>query len=74
MDRLLVEETGKEQPQQIRGDGRNGALGRQIFAVQMIDAADARVRRDQLIRQLSDGIHAKPFTIKWGRNKGIDGA
>ena len=39
MDQFLVKESGEQQPQQILRDGRDGAFGRQIFAVQMIDAA-----------------------------------
>ena len=47
VDQFFVEETGKQQPQQILRDGRDGALGRQVFAIQMIDAAQLGVGRDQ---------------------------
>ena len=39
MNQFLVKKSGEQQPQQVAGDGRDGALGRQIFSVQMIDAA-----------------------------------
>ena len=57
MNRFLVEETGKEQSQQVLRNGDNGMVGRQVFAVQMVDAADARVGGDQLIRQFGDSVH-----------------
>jgi len=49
MDEFLVEITGEQQPQLILRDGGNGAFGGQVFAIQMIDAAHARIRRDELI-------------------------
>ena len=46
-----------QQSQQILRDGRDGALGRQVLAVQMIDATDLRVGRDEIVRELGDGFH-----------------
>ena len=73
MDQLLVKETGEQHAQQIHRDGRDGAFGRQIFAVQMIDAADARIRRDQLIRELRDRFHGEGFTTTQRRNQDFVG-
>ena len=69
MDQFLVEITGEQQPQQILRDGGDGAFGRQVFAVQMVDAADARIRRDELIRQFGDRFHEGEFTTKARRQK-----
>jgi len=51
MDELFVKITGEQQPQQILRDGRDGTLGRQVLAVQMIDAAQSRIRRDEFVRE-----------------------
>ena len=64
MDRFLVEEPGKQQPQQVAGEGGDGAFGRQVFAVQMVDAPDARIRRDEFIRQLGDRFHGQQYPAK----------
>lgn len=73
VDGFLVKKTGEQQPQQIAGDGRDDALGREIFAVQMIDAARLRVRRDELVGELRDRFHGEGFTTDAGRNKGFVG-
>ncbi len=65
---------GNSTPQQIHRDGRDGAFGRQVFAVQMVDAADARVGRDQLVRELRDRFHREGFTTKERGNKDFVGA
>ncbi len=57
MDWFLVEKTGKQQPQQVLRDGSDGMVGRQILAIQMVDAPDARIRRDQIIRKFGDRFH-----------------
>ena len=54
MDRLLIEETGEQQPQQISGDGRDGGFGRQVLAVEMVDAAQLRIGNEQLIGKLEN--------------------
>ena len=46
-----------------------GAFGRQVFAVQMIDAADARIRRDELVCKLSNRFHKGEFITETRRNK-----
>ncbi len=73
MDEFLVEISGEQQPQQILRDGGNGAFGRQIFPVQMVDAAHARIRRDELVCEFSDRFHGKRFTTKEQRNKDFVG-
>ena len=69
MDEFFVEETGEQQPQQVHGDGRDGAFGRQVFAVQMVDAADARVGCDEFICQLGDRVHEGECITKGWRQK-----
>ncbi len=60
---LLVEKTGKQQPEQILRDGRHGALGWQIFSVEMVDAAGFGVGGDKLVGELGDGIHEKQSSM-----------
>ena len=68
VNQFLVEEPGKQQPQQVDRDDRDRAFRRKIFAVEMIDAADARVRGDETIGQLGDGrLHVR--SIPQGRRK-----
>jgi hypothetical protein len=55
MKQLLVEEPGKQEPEQIGGDERNGALRGQILSVQVVDASDACVGSHQTVCQLGDG-------------------
>jgi len=69
MDQFFIEISGEQQPQQIHRDGGNGALGRQVFAIQMIDAAHARIRRDELIREFGDRFHDGEFTTEARRQK-----
>ena len=69
MNQFFVKKSGKQQPQQILRDGRDGALGRQVFAVQMIDAAHLGVGRDELVRELRDGFHGAETTTKAPRHK-----
>src|SRR5882724_3750169 len=69
MNQFFVKKSRKQQPQQILCDGCNDALGRQIFSVQMIDAADTRIRRNQFVREFGDGFHGEGFTTKEQRNK-----
>ena len=71
MDEFLVEISGEQQPQQILRNGGNGAFGRQVFAVQMVDAAHARIRRDELVREFSDRFHKGEFTTKARRQKAL---
>jgi hypothetical protein len=52
MDRFLIEKSGEQQPEQVAAYGRDGRLGRQVLAVQMIDASNARVRGHQLVGQV----------------------
>ena len=54
MNCLLIEEAREEQPQQIHGDGRDGAFGGKVFAVEMVDSACLCVRDDELIGKLGD--------------------
>jgi len=35
----------------------------------MVDAADARIRRDKLVRKLGDRFHESEFTMKARRQK-----
>ena len=53
----LVKEAGEQQPQQILRDSRDGALRRQVFAVKMVDAAELRVGRDEVVGQFGHGFH-----------------
>ncbi len=64
MNQFLIEKSGEQQPQQITGDVRDGALGRQIFSIQMIDAAVPRIGRDQFVREFGDGFHSEGFSTK----------
>jgi hypothetical protein len=57
MNQLLVKKSWKQQPQQIAGDVRDRALGRKIFSVQMIDAAQPRIRHDEVVREFGDRFH-----------------
>ena len=57
MNQLLIEKTGEQQPEQVVGERGDDALGRQVFPVQMIDAADAGIGGDKLICELGDGFH-----------------
>jgi len=70
MNRLLVKKSGEQQPQQIAGDDRDAAFGRQIFPVQMIDAARFGVGRDEIVRKFGDGFHGKGITTNAPRQKG----
>src|SRR5579871_6347417 len=54
MDGLFVKKTGEQKPQQINSDERYGALGREVLSVKVIDASEARVRRNQIVRQFCD--------------------
>ncbi len=57
--------SGKEQPQQIDRDGAKRRLARKILAVQMIDAADARIGSEQLVGELSDRhVHAAEYPTR----------
>ena len=56
MNRLLIEESGKEQAQQVFSDESHCALGGQILAIQMINAAESRVRGDQFVGQFCDRV------------------
>ena len=73
MNQLLVKETGEQQPQQILRDGRDGALGGQVLAVQMIDAADLCVGRDQAVRELGDGFHGGKLPRRGADTKILSG-
>ena len=46
---FFVEKTGKQKPQQIGANDRDGASGRKILAIQMIDAARVCIGGDQAI-------------------------
>ena len=54
LDRFLVKKTGQQQSQQVGRDCRDGELGRQIAAVQVVDAAHLGVGGDQAVGQLCD--------------------
>jgi hypothetical protein len=73
MDRFLVEKSGKNQPQQIERDGSNGAFGREIFSVEMVDSAAARLGSNQLIRQLRH-VHAASIPQRILKRKRTHGA
>ena len=73
MNQLLVKKSGEQQPQQIVRDGRDDALGRQVFAVQMIDAARLGVGRDELVREMRDGFHEAKTNTKARRHKDFVG-
>src|ERR1043165_1105337 len=68
MNRLLVEESGKYQTKQIERDGSNGAFGRKIFSIEMVDAAAAGVRSNQLIGQLRH-VHAASIPQRFRKRK-----
>ena len=69
MDQLLVKVPGEQQAEQILGDGVDGTLGRQIFAVQMIDAADAGIGLDKLVGQPGDSFHNRDLPQIQAGNK-----
>src|SRR5260370_39465457 len=52
MNLLVVEKPREKQLQQIRGDQADGALGRQVLPVQMVDSPVPRIGCEQLLRQL----------------------
>ena len=56
MNQFLIEKSGKQQAQQVLGDRGDDALGGQVFAVEMVDAAHARVGGEQLAGQLGDRV------------------
>jgi len=49
VNQFVVEETGKEQAEQVGRDRGNRALGGQIFSVEMVDASDARIGSQELV-------------------------
>ena len=66
----VVEKSGEQQPQQIDGDAGDGALGREIFPVEMIDASHGGVGSQQLIGELGDGdVHARSIWDGGGKGK-----
>ncbi len=54
MHKLFVEEARKEEPEQVGGDERNGALGRQVLAVQVVDAAYAGIGGHEAVGELGN--------------------
>ena len=51
-------------------DGRDGALGRQVFAVEMVDAAGAGVGGDEAFGELGDGqLHDASIPQSRGERK-----
>ena len=52
MDCFFIEEPREEQPEQIQGDGSDAALGRQILAVQVVNAAEPPVGDQEPVGQL----------------------
>ena len=54
---MFIKESGEEQAQQIARDDRNDAFGRQVFPVQMIDAAELGVGRDKAVGELGNRFH-----------------
>src|SRR6266516_2528582 len=59
VNRFVIEETRKNQAQQVGRNGGNGRFRRQIFPVKMVDAADARIRSQKPVSQLGnrDVVH-----------------
>src|SRR5207247_2936368 len=59
VNRFVIEETRKNQAQQVGRNGGNGGFRRQIFPVKMVDAADARIRSQKPVSQLGnrDVVH-----------------
>jgi len=70
VQRLFIEETGEEQPQQIDGDAGDGGLGGQVDAVEMVDAAHPGVRGQQLVGKLSyRDVHRGSIPQTGGKGK-----
>jgi len=69
MHGVLVKKTGEEQAEQILGDAGDGALGGQVFAVQMVDATHAGVGGDKLVGELSDSFHSEDLPQNPGGTK-----
>src|ERR1039457_7256170 len=64
VDRLFVEEPGKQQAQKIDRDIGNGMLGGQILAVHVVDAARVHIRRHQALGQLGQcQRHSAAFAL-----------
>ena len=72
---LVIKKTGEEQRQQIRGDGYRATFGREIGAVQVVDAAHAGVGGYQLIGEVGD-FHAGTVnrTRRGGARAELEGA
>ena len=70
MNQFLIKKTGEKQPQQVDGDVGNGAFGRKILAIQVVDAPGAGVLGDELVGQLSDGrLHGRSIQQERGEGK-----
>jgi hypothetical protein len=55
MEELFVEEPGKQEPQQIHRDERNGALRGEVLSVEVVDASGAGVGSHEAVGELGDG-------------------
>ena len=53
MKQFFVKEPGEKQAQKVDRDIRNGAFGRQVLSIEMVNPAGAGVGSDKLFCQLS---------------------
>ena len=64
MNNLLVKEPGEKQPQQVHCDGANHRFARKVLAIEVIDAANARIRGKQLVGKLGDRyVHERKYSV-----------
>ena len=64
MDDPLIEESRKDQPEQIVRNGGNRGLGRQIFDINVIDPSGPRIRENELVSDLGDRrFHSKEYRL-----------
>jgi hypothetical protein len=67
---LFIEKPREEKAQQIDGDTRDRALGRQIHGIQPIDPPDSCVGGDQFIGQLSNSpLHKRSIVMPAPKRK-----
>src|SRR3954468_19523621 len=73
MNRLFVEETRKDQTQQIYRDGGNCALGRQILPIEVVNASDTSVGHHEFIGKLGYAyLHGGKYWASGGGWQGVD--
>jgi hypothetical protein len=75
VNNLIMKESWEKKAQQVDRDGADGALAGQVFAVEMIDATDARVGGEQLVGKLGDRhVHSAEYSTRRVEAEGKTGA